>query len=257
MSLLFQGDVLPSVTTSQILLRRHRPQTLITTDGNFGPRTKGAVVAFQRFHTLNPDGAIGKNTWAGFTSVSGFQTIDVVDGTDPSLITLEATDLRAAGFDPIVVFGTSNGVDVVMDLIRAKARQGNVMLLRFHGHGNRGFQNVTGGEINGVPHLASIGSGNFSQVQPSLRKISGIFVPFGSVQMLGCDVGGGAGTPLMRRLADTWGVPVTAGLHTQFGGGSKTFRFEGPTVTGIPAGASLGGWSRAMQAAHGNVSMST
>ena len=54
---------------------------------------------------------------------------------------------------------------------------------------------MTGGEmINGVPHLASIGSGNFNQVLPSLRKISEIFGPFGSVQMLGCDVGGGAKT---------------------------------------------------------------
>ncbi|QCI67300.1 peptidoglycan-binding domain-containing protein [Phreatobacter stygius] len=257
MSLLFQGDRFPSVTTSQILLRRHNPQSVIKADGIFGPRTAGAVREFQKFHRLTQDGKIGKNTWGAFTAVSRFETIDVVDGTDPSLIAFEAADLRAAGFDPIIVFGMSNGVDVVMNAIANKASAGNVMLLRFHGHGNKGLQNVTGGEIDGAPHLAGISVDNFDQVKASLAKITDRFVQFGSVQMLGCEVGGGKGPILMRRLADTWGVPVTAGRHTQFAGGSATFRFEGTTVTGFPGGASLAGWAQAMETAHGNVSMST
>src|SRR5262245_10696034 len=107
------GDALPSVTTSQILLRRHRPQTTIKADGIYGGRTKGAVENFQTQHTLKKDGIIGNGTWNAFLDVSRFQTIDVVDGTDPSLIALEATDIRAAGGDPIVVYGMSNGIQVV------------------------------------------------------------------------------------------------------------------------------------------------
>ncbi len=101
--------MLPSVTTSQILVRRHRPGATITCDGRYGPRTKAAVASYQREHSLSNDGIIGPNTWNSFMAVSGFQTIDVVDGTDPSLIAFEASDIGQAGGTPIVVFGQSNG----------------------------------------------------------------------------------------------------------------------------------------------------
>src|SRR6185369_8156597 len=104
---LIQGDGLPSVTTAQILLRRHRPQATIKADGLYGPLTKKAVESYQSEHVLKKDGIIGANTWNSFMSVSGFQTIDVVDGTDPSLVNFEAADIMAAGGTPIVVFGMS------------------------------------------------------------------------------------------------------------------------------------------------------
>lgn len=256
-----EGSVAPVVTSLQILLRRHRPHARITADGNFGPRTKDAVSAFQDHHrsSLSRDGVVGRFTWGKLAEVSNLQTIDVVDGTDPSLVALEASDITAAGGVPILVFGMSGGVDFVMDQILARARgRGSVVLLRFHGHGNRGMQNLTGGELNGAPHLASISNANFGQVVGSLRKISHIFVGFGCVQLLGCSVGGGAsGVSLTRRLADTWGVPVTAGVLDQLGGGPNTFKFEGPTVTGFPSGGNLAGWSRQVQADFGNVTMPT
>lgn len=255
---LMNGDVLPSVTTSQILLRRHRPQATITADGHFGPRTKGAVEGFQSFHRLTRDGIIGDGSWNQFMSVSNFQTIDVVDGTDPSLVALEATDVRAAGGNPIVVFGMSNGIEVMVSQVTARGRPGNVMLLRIHGHGNRGLQNVSAGEIDGAPHLAAISLSNFSQIEGTIARIRSVMLPFGSIQLLGCDVGGGRGSRLVSRLATTWGVPVTAGLHTQFGGGNRTFRFEGPTVTGFPPGAAnLRSWSQLMETRFGNQTMPT
>lgn len=254
---LINGDTLPSVTTSQILLRRHRPQSTIRADGIFGPRTKGAVEDFQSFHRIRRDGIIGDGSWSQFMGVSGFQTIDVVDGTDPSLVALEATDIRAAGGNPIVVFGMSNGIEFVTNQIVARGRTRNVMLLRFHGHGNRGLQNVTGGEINGAPHLAAISLSNYAQIEPTIARIKSVMLPFGSVQLLGCDVGGGRGSQLASRLAATWGVPVTAGLHTQFGGGNRTFRFEGPTVTGFPGTPNLRTWSLGVEAQFGNQSMPT
>jgi peptidoglycan hydrolase-like protein with peptidoglycan-binding domain len=250
------GDALPSVATVQILLRRHRPNTLITADGQFGPRTKAAVEGYQGARPpLTKDGVIGPNTWNSFLAASKFQTIDLVDGTDPSLVQLEAADIRAAGGDPIVVFGQSNGLNFAMQQVAARGRTGNVMLLRIHGHGNRGLQNVTGGEINGAPHMASIALSNYGQAEPSLLLIRSKLLKFGSVQLLGCDVGGGKGVHLVTRLAQTWGVPVTAGLHTQFGGGSKTFRFEGPTVSGFPPGLNLKSWAAEMEAEFGNVSV--
>lgn len=252
---LMNGDALPSVTTSQVLLRRHRPGAKITCDGAYGPKTKAAVHAYQEAHVLKGDGIIGTNTWNSFMSVSGFQTIDVVDGTDPSLIALEAADIRQTGGNPIVVFGQSNGLAFVMQQIAARGQRGNVMLLRIHGHGGRGTQNVTGGQINGAPHMASISLQNYAASEPDLNRVRPVLVPFGSVQLLGCDVGGGNGAQLVQRLARTWGVPVTAGLHTQFAGGNATFRFEGPTVTGFPGGLNLKSWSKAMEAQFGNITM--
>lgn len=256
---LAQGSILPVVTTVQILLRRHRPQSLIKADGHFGPKTKNAVSAFQRHHNLVQDGVLGRRTWPELMAVSNLQTVDVVDGTDPSLVTMEAADIRAAGGNPIVVYGMSGGVDYVMQNIAGRARgRGSIALLRIHGHGNRGMQNVTGGEINGAPHLAAISNSNLSQVSGSLQRITPFLTEFGSVQLLGCSVGGGAnGRSLVQKLANAWRVPVTAGIFDQLGGGPSTFRFEGPTVTGFPSGGDLKGWSAHMEALHGNVSMTT
>lgn len=36
----------------------------INDDGDFGPKTKAAVIAFQKKHGLYADGIVGKNTWA-------------------------------------------------------------------------------------------------------------------------------------------------------------------------------------------------
>ena len=50
------GDRGEEVKTLQAALK-------IVADGDFGPATKAAVVAFQRKQKLYPDGIVGKNTW--------------------------------------------------------------------------------------------------------------------------------------------------------------------------------------------------
>lgn len=249
------GTVLPSVTTTQILLRRHHPNAEIAADGWYGNKTTSAVYAFQKHHGLGKDGIVGRFTWTKLGDVSKLQTIDVVDGTDPALIALEATDIRTAGGDPIVMSGMSNGVSVAMDLIVTRAKAlGSVALLRFHGHGGHGVMGVSSGEGDGIPHLSDIANANFGKLLPSLMRIRHIFCPFGSVEMHGCDVAGGKDGPiLLTKLAAVWGVPVTAGVMTQFGGGKKTFVFEGPTLTGFPGGGDLKSWSKGMESQHGNV----
>ena len=35
----------------------------VAVDGEFGPRTRRALSAFQRAHGLTPDGVVGRSTW--------------------------------------------------------------------------------------------------------------------------------------------------------------------------------------------------
>lgn len=59
--MLRQGMSGPDVKDLQRLLG-------VTVDGSFGPRTRGAVVMFQRRKQLLPDGNVGRMTWAALAS---------------------------------------------------------------------------------------------------------------------------------------------------------------------------------------------
>jgi peptidoglycan hydrolase-like protein with peptidoglycan-binding domain len=41
----------------------------VVVDGNFGPKTETAVRAFQRAHSLVPDGIVEPKTWAALDGV--------------------------------------------------------------------------------------------------------------------------------------------------------------------------------------------
>lgn len=56
-----QGATGPNVTTVQYLLRHHGHG--IAADGEFGPATRSAVVAFQSANGLTADGTVGAQTW--------------------------------------------------------------------------------------------------------------------------------------------------------------------------------------------------
>lgn len=43
----------------------------LTIDGQFGSRTKDAVIRFQRMYGLTADGIVGKMTWSKMTSTGG------------------------------------------------------------------------------------------------------------------------------------------------------------------------------------------
>ena len=65
MANLSQGSVGPEVRTLQTELNRQLfPRPNLAVDGNFGPLTRNAVVAFQRKAGLAPDGVVGPRTRA-------------------------------------------------------------------------------------------------------------------------------------------------------------------------------------------------
>lgn len=59
--ILFQGKTGEEVKKLQALLNRHGAK--LDVDGDFGPRTKDAVMKFQRKFKLTPDGIVGPYTW--------------------------------------------------------------------------------------------------------------------------------------------------------------------------------------------------
>ena len=68
MPILQQGSTGPVVSSLQTLLTNGAPGQWITTpqgiDGDFGPHTKAAVVAFQAWGGVAQDGVVGDQTWA-------------------------------------------------------------------------------------------------------------------------------------------------------------------------------------------------
>lgn len=241
--LLRNGDRLPAVGVLQKLLNA-RVGSSLKPDGVFGPRTKSAVQDFQRPRHLFADGAVGQNTWPRVSAMTNnLKVVDCIDVFDPSLYQLEAQDIRNAGGDPFLIGGMSNGVEqAVTNIINGAGS--NVFLLRFHGHGAPGVAGVSDGH-GGIPgeHGSSIHMGNWDYLQPIVARLSRIFGPYGCIQFMHCETGSGPqGKTMLQNIASATGVPATGGIQTQYGGGLKTFRFEGPTYTAFPNG-NLESWS--------------
>lgn len=248
------GDRLPTVAAVQILVnRKMRQGTYIAVDGIYGPKTREAVRNFQRLTPgLAKDGIVGENTWGALTKGNRLPVIDSVDLTNPKDMGYEDAAIRRAGGSPIVNFGMCNGVKVVMQRIQSNASAGNVVLLRFHGHGSPGEMGLTVGTGS---HVSSeFGVTFLDSLARFVAPLAWIFSSFGSAELHGCRVGSGRdGRRLVSALAKAWGVPVTAGVRTQLGGGRSTFRFEGPTFTAFPSGLDLKSWasSRPVPEVHG------
>jgi hypothetical protein len=120
----------------------------------------------------------------------------------------------------------------------------SVFLLRFHGHGNKGVASISmGQDAAGFEEKADIDTGNFAEIQEVLARLAPLFGPYGCVQFMHCETGGGPdGRMLLQSVANTLGVPATAAVHIQYGGGTNTFMFEGPTYTALPSGLTLKQW---------------
>lgn len=58
-----------SKSTIQAVIRRIQRRAGVPADGLFGPKTKSAVIAYQKKHRLTADGVVGPVTWAKMTKV--------------------------------------------------------------------------------------------------------------------------------------------------------------------------------------------
>jgi hypothetical protein len=236
-TLLRQGDRLPSVGVLQKLLNRTGAK--LKADGEFGSRTRDAVVAFQRERRMTPDGVVGESTWSRLAASSWLPILDCVDVFDEDLYQGDAQNIIRAGGNPILIGGMSRGVQQATAAITARGR--SVFLLRFIGHGASGWQGVSAGKGGVGEQRAAL-----HYVNAPVAHVLGlqqVFGPHGNVELHGCHVAKGArGHQFLTSLARSFGVPVTAGTATQY----ATFRFDGPTFTAFPPGQTLGSWSASL-----------
>lgn len=238
MNFLLEGDVSPAVATLQVLLGRSAPRPTLTQDGVYGRLTAEAVRQFESHEGRPVTGQANNGVWSVLMTRCGVQTIDHVDMGD--LNQPQVRDIRGEGGSPISTYGQSDGTRVVMRAISARAQAGRVALLRLHGHGTRGLMNLAAGDLWGSVHHTGIAHDSLRRDRATLQSLRSIFAPYASVQLMGCETGGGPeGRRLLNGLADLWRVPVSAGVHTQYAGGASTFRFEGQVVSAFPHGGTL------------------
>lgn len=246
MNFLREGDTLPAVATLQVLLGRAAPHASLTLDGAYGRLTAEAVRQFESFEHSQVTGQVSNSTWSALMSRCAVQTIDHVDMGD--LDQPQVRDITREGGSPISTYGQSNGTIAVMRAIAARAQPGRVALLRLHGHGARGLMNLAAGDQWGSDHHTGISHDTLRRDRATLQSLRSIFLPYASVQLMGCETGGGReGRRLLLGLANLWRVPVSAGVHTQLAGGATTFRFEGQVVSAFPHSGALRSWAHGLR----------
>lgn len=251
---LHTGDRIPAVVSAQILLKQFIDPTVNVT-GQFENSTRNAILKMAtRFYRPNGNSITGRG-WLFLLQKSGLKVIDVIDGADPAQVSTISA-IRTAGSPypasaHMIVNGpASNSIGGVVDEIVKFAGISSIILLRFHGHGAPGYQGVSSGKEFTPAEKNAINIDNLKDISSELNKISPCFVPFGSVELHGCETGQGPkGSQLLQELAMLWGVPASAGTTKQISGGmgSATFRFEGKPVIKTPSGGALEGWAKAVE----------
>ena len=243
--LLLKSNHLPAVGVLQKLLNRSGAR--LTVDGNFGHKTRHAVLDFQRPRGLKHDGIVGGESWPRISAGATLPIMDCVDVLDPLLVGDTETPIKRVGGNPRVIGGMCNGVEQAVGMILA-ASPGNVFLLRFHGHGAPGDASVSTGRGELDPTTKERGDiWNDPGIIKTLSRLAPIFGPYGCIQFMHCQTGRGPqGRLLLSTIASALGVPATAAVNDEagLGAGNLPFGYSGPTVTAIPYGGSLAGWAR-------------
>lgn len=239
-----RGDRLPAVTAVQWMLNRSGAVAPIVVDGDYGSETARAVEQFQLQRGLDPSGIVDTDTWNDLAAIVECETIEAIDGGDIDMWLTEVAYLGSGGSTMVSTFGMSMGVPVALERIRRSARAGRVLVLRFDGHGRPGHMGISIGDAPATHADSILAAEALSPpVRAFLASLRPIFSGCGSIELHRCSTGlGSKGRRLLRGMADSCGVPVTAGLRSQYGG-RRADRFEGPTLTICPGDRSLAAWS--------------
>jgi hypothetical protein len=277
---LVQGDRLPMVAVVQALLNAWNLRgNILEVDGVFGRYTREEVTYFQQQQGIMTVGEVRQNTWQKLTENQRLDVRDLVDTSD-SLLNQSSEVLRNGGATPLEIGRVSNATaGVTSRVVSSGVQRGSLVLLRFHGHGNRGNQVIgygTGCHVffetfrptATMPPLhecapervhpsdseaAAVGltsrysglsnrSLDIPEIVDALRPLRDYFSPCGSIEFHGCHIGEGRdGRRFLRRISDLFGVPASGAHTTQQT--ADAIRFSGPVETAYPNSGNLTSWA--------------
>lgn len=258
-----KNDRLPLVAILQLLLNR-QAKGMVDVDGVFGPKTEMAVRNFQAQHNLSYSGKVNRETWLKLIEGTGFRIIDCVDVTEEWMTEYDETGwvqsgkpehtldgFKAVGANPVEVGATTYGVrDAIRKVIDRAGNPGTLILLRFYGHGESGWQGISYGTgfHNYDDETSALWYKTLKSMEKNIRRLNSHLGIYTSIQLHGCQVAKWKrGERFVQRLADIWGVPVSAAKKDQYGSNAiDTFEFEGPVFNAFPKGKNLKTWSKGL-----------
>ncbi len=154
----------------------------------------------------------------------------VIDSSDDSVLAYDR-QIHERNFVP-----AANVVEMVDGVLRKLGRQ-TLERLTIWGHGYPGVQIIGNGNNGSIDssegkYLFCDASGNLRN-RTTLARLCGKFSWDGRVDLHGCNVGAQhSGRQLLRALAELWGVPVRAGVLSQYSHVNN--RYDGPMVQAWP-----------------------
>lgn len=281
MFFLTYGEKGPRVVLVQTLLRLKNIDVKI--DGNFDQNCLRAVKEYRTKLGMPPVGPVDGKVFFSLLQSTKLKLIDSLDASAGEVATVAKSELNAAaGKDHALMNERKPGRGVVnaVDLIIKRANDHKIGLLRIFGHGNGGnwiaialgdpFHLRTSGKPADMAKYNELKAdfksyldySHFERHRETLARLKPLFADFGSAEIHSCTVGSKQ-QKLIEKLADTWGVPVTAGKGLQSVGGTfknqwdeyvpTTFVMEGEIFRAYPEGGNLQKWSAAVEASIPNL----
>jgi hypothetical protein len=278
---LVQGDRYPMVAVVQTLLNTWNLRgNILEVDSVFGRYTRDEVTYFQQQQGIMAIGEVRQNTWQKLTEIQRLDVRDLVDTSD-SLLNQASETLINGGATPLEIGRVSNATaSITSRVVSSGIQRGSLVLLRFHGHGNRGSQVIgygTGCHVfyetfrptetmpalrecaparvhpseseAAAVGLTSLYSGlsnrslDVPEIVNTLRPLRDYFSPYGSIEFHGCHVGDGRdGRRFLRRISNLFGVPASGAHTTQHT--VDAIRYTGPVQTAYPNEGNLESWAR-------------